>query len=80
MAKRKGLLFPLLYFMAEFWLTSQQVLRIGEWHSCILYHIAFFFFSNQKYTDCPFKAISFPVAWSDDYKSSARFGLDNQAF
>lgn len=30
MAKRKGLLFPLLYFMAEFWLTSQQVLRIGK--------------------------------------------------
>lgn len=31
MAKRKGLLFSLLYFMAEFWLTSQQVLRIGKW-------------------------------------------------
>lgn len=30
MAKRKGLLFPLLYFIAEFWLTSQQVLRIGK--------------------------------------------------
>uniref|UniRef100_A0AAQ5XCB9 Glutamate receptor n=1 Tax=Amphiprion ocellaris TaxID=80972 RepID=A0AAQ5XCB9_AMPOC len=29
MVKRKGLLFSLLYFMAEFWLTSQQVLRIG---------------------------------------------------
>ncbi|XP_031153325.1 glutamate receptor ionotropic, kainate 1 isoform X1 [Sander lucioperca] len=29
MAKRKGLLFALLYFIAEFWLTSQQVLRIG---------------------------------------------------
>ncbi|XP_029372636.1 glutamate receptor ionotropic, kainate 1 isoform X3 [Echeneis naucrates] len=28
MAKRKGL-FSLLYFMAEFWLTSQQVLRIA---------------------------------------------------
>lgn len=28
MAKRTGLLFPLLYFMAEF--TSQQVLRIGK--------------------------------------------------
>lgn len=31
MVKRKGLLFSLLYFMAEFWLTSQQVLRIGKW-------------------------------------------------
>uniref|UniRef100_A0A7N6FF23 Glutamate receptor n=1 Tax=Anabas testudineus TaxID=64144 RepID=A0A7N6FF23_ANATE len=29
MAKRKGLLFSLLYFMAEFWLTAHQVLRIG---------------------------------------------------
>lgn len=37
MAKRKGLLFSLLYFMAGFWLTSQQVLRIGK---C---HIVFFF-------------------------------------
>lgn len=33
MAKRKGLLFALLYFMAEFWFTSQQVLRIGKWSS-----------------------------------------------
>lgn len=39
MAKRKGLLFSLLYFMAEFWLTSQQVLRIGKWQNC---HIVFF--------------------------------------
>ncbi|KAM6933901.1 glutamate receptor ionotropic, kainate 1 isoform 3-T3 [Xenentodon cancila] len=29
MVKRKGLLLSLLYFIAEFWLTSQQVLRIG---------------------------------------------------
>ncbi|KAF6724956.1 Glutamate receptor ionotropic, kainate 1 [Oryzias melastigma] len=29
MVKRQGLLFPLLYFIAEFWLTSEQVLRIG---------------------------------------------------
>lgn len=31
MAKKKGLLFSLLHFMAEFWFTSQQVLRIGKW-------------------------------------------------
>lgn len=30
MAKRKGLLFSLLYLMAEFWLSWQQVLRIGK--------------------------------------------------
>ena len=41
MAKRKGLLFPLLYFMAEFWLTSQQVLRIGK--------NVFFFFLCYSY-------------------------------
>uniref|UniRef100_A0A3P9IFQ8 Glutamate receptor n=1 Tax=Oryzias latipes TaxID=8090 RepID=A0A3P9IFQ8_ORYLA len=29
MVKRQGLLFSLLYFIAEFWLTSGQVLRIG---------------------------------------------------
>uniref|UniRef100_A0A3P9MA84 Glutamate receptor n=1 Tax=Oryzias latipes TaxID=8090 RepID=A0A3P9MA84_ORYLA len=29
MVKRLGLLFSLLYFIAEFWLTSGQVLRIG---------------------------------------------------
>lgn len=37
MAKRKGLLFSLLYFMAEFWLTSQQVLRIGECWDCQIF-------------------------------------------
>lgn len=37
MAKRTGLLFPLLYFMAEFWLTSQQVLRIGKCYNFLFY-------------------------------------------
>lgn len=37
MAKRTGLLFPLLYFMAEFWLTSQQVLRIGKCYFFFLF-------------------------------------------
>lgn len=30
MVKRKGLLFSLVYFMGEFWLTLQQVLRLGK--------------------------------------------------
>lgn len=47
MAKRTGLLFPLLYFMAEFWLTSQQVLRIGE--CCFLC----FFLPPMKRTKLP---------------------------
>lgn len=30
MVKRKGLLFSLVYFVGEFWLTLQQVLRLGK--------------------------------------------------
>lgn len=62
MAKRTGLLFPLLYFMAEFWLTSQQVLRIGK---------CYFFFpvfplnkqtKKQKCSFCPFTVFGFTLA------------------
>lgn len=55
MAKRTGLLFPLLYFMAEFWLTSQQVLRIGKCYS-------FRFPLKQKCTYCPFVVFGFTLA------------------
>lgn len=54
MAKRTGLLFPLLYFMAEFWLTSQQVLRIGECHfSC---------FPLKNAQTAPFLVFAFTLA------------------
>lgn len=33
MVKRKGL-FSLVYFMGEFWLTLQQVLRLGKLSTC----------------------------------------------
>lgn len=64
MAKRTGLLFPLLYFMAEFWLTSQQVLRIGKCY--------FFLLSLQtKIHILPLH--SFQI---HSWKSSAQFGLN----
>lgn len=68
MAKWKG--FALLYFIAEFWLTSQQVLRIGKQYICPIFFNAIILIVNINTAAILFSILNYIITLKSQVEGS----------